>query len=162
MNNQRKPTESGDDEANTCESCARSFTNPHFTISRGIEVVEFPVGSPYPIVSPSSVVAILQCCSQACLDSQRQSVLERDRVHATYPGVGPIEACSRCGGPVDMTRPHIAWTEDETIVDDGQPYQTATVIGFEILAVLCRRCMAQESGVTEEENPTAKTLVSAV
>jgi hypothetical protein len=149
MNDTHETTEAGD-ETITCDACARPYTNPHFTISRGVEIVEFPAGSPYPIVSPSSVDAIVQCCSQACLDSQRKSVLERDQVSATYPGIGPIEACSRCGGPVDMTRPHVAWTEDETIVDDGQLFQTATVIGFELLAVLCRRCMAQEAGAVEE------------
>lgn len=67
--------------------------------------------------------------------------MEREEVPIRRPGIGPVESCAKCGGPVDMSEFHLTYIEDEGI-DDG--LSVSRTINVEYLAVVCKRCCPRE------------------
>jgi len=76
-------------------------------------------------------------------------VLDQANVRATYPDIGPIEVCSRCGGPVVMTDLHLTYVEEE--VDFGSNSSTfdVNVLDTQVLAVVCQKCAPLETAKAE-------------
>ncbi len=145
--------EAGDwgDNFYTCMVCEKQFRNPLFEIARGYERTVFYCGDRMPMVEPIESEGVGTYCSPACLNHDRNRLLERDNVRATYPGIGPIESCSRCGKPVDMTQYHMAWTEEKLHCEWGRFIDVLQPIFVESLAVVCQQCVPVANAAVEQK-----------
>ncbi len=132
-----KPTDWGD-ECFYCETCGAAFRARMFDISKDHERTIFFEGDRPPEVEIAESVTIGQFCSQHCRDQARVDILRQENIRATYPGIGPVETCSRCGNPVDMTVFHRTYVEYETEHDWG--HFVAEVHNATVVAIVCHRC----------------------
>lgn len=83
-------------------------------------------------------ITIGQYCSNACRNRARGDLLLRENVRVTYPDIGPVEPCSRCRMPVDMTKFHLTYVE--SILEQEWGRMSASVVELVVLAVLCNTC----------------------
>ena len=127
----------GEANCQACNVCEQPLGNPQFGISRQFERTIFSKNDDLDEVEVIDSNEIRAYCSSECLNKNRDLLLAQENVRASYPGIGPVESCSRCGRPVDMTRFHMAWVEDEVEI---QGYE-ATPINAEVLAVACDQCV---------------------
>ncbi|SAK91320.1 hypothetical protein AWB78_04910 [Caballeronia calidae] len=77
-------------------------------------------------------------CSTKCREARLKQAMRALEVPipAVPPGLGPIEVCARCRGPVDMTQFHRAYVEDEVETDGVN----SNPIDVNYLAVVCKAC----------------------
>ncbi|MCK9381767.1 MAG: hypothetical protein M0P95_11990 [Sulfuritalea sp.] len=125
------------DEAYFCDACEKPFRTPMFDISKGYERTIYD-GNRMPEVEIIGSGTIAQYCSDPCRVKKISAVLAKENVRATYPDIGPVEACSRCGKPVDMTKFHLTYVDSDTEQDWDR--MCATVTKTVVLAVLCDAC----------------------
>lgn len=64
----------------------------------------------------------------------------RERTPISHPGIGPVEVCARCQGPVDMTRFHLTYLASAAL-NEGFSMRSLEI---DYLAVVCDQC----SGIT--------------
>lgn len=125
-----------------CMVCERPFYSPLYSITRTVEQMVFYPGERPPEADVLSSESTGDYCCQTCLNRDRDRLLMNEGVRVTFPGPGPIETCSRCGRPVDMTQPHMTWTEEVAAVTWGQSLETLQPTSAQLLAVKCLRCHA--------------------
>jgi hypothetical protein len=106
-----------------------------FEVSREWKRVHFGKGLPEVEITDS--ISIEYYCSDVCLAISRADVMEHAGVPIRPTGIGPIEACAKCRGPVDMTEFHLTYVEEEYIVDESFGVKP---VSTHYLAILCRRC----------------------
>jgi hypothetical protein len=155
-----RETNPGDDNCYGCMVCEKPFRSPLFSISRQFERIIFYEDDRLPEGEVIAAEGIGTYCSQQCLDNSRDKMLAEEKVRATFPGPGPIETCSRCNGPVDMTRFHLVWTEEEMADEWGEFMSVARPLWATDLAVVCDQCAPpppwlakdEKSGPSESEN----------
>jgi hypothetical protein len=124
-----------DDDEYECFTCKRRFRSTLFSISREWNRVHYEEGDPEVEISSSEG---LECyCSQACATARRTSVMANEGVPISRPGLGPIEPCSKCGAPVDMTKFHLTYLDSYEVHESAMVLRTESV---DYLAVLCRTC----------------------
>lgn len=128
------------DECFYCDDCGKAFRSPLFNICRSVEKMHFQEEPCLPEAEVLYSEAITNSCCSDCLGKARQRVLTEDSLTATFPGPGPIESCSRCAKPVDMTKPHKTWTEEESTCFWSSSLDGITPINVEVLAVTCQQC----------------------
>lgn len=124
------------DDAYFCETCGKPFRYPLFDTAKEFERTIF--NSDLPEVEIVNSEGIGQYCSSVCRDRARSSLLHRENVRATYPELGPIECCSRCSAPVDMTRFHLAYVE--SVLDGEWDRMSVNVLETTVVAILCNGC----------------------
>ncbi|KGR99292.1 hypothetical protein X946_1063 [Burkholderia sp. ABCPW 111] len=123
-----------DSDAYDCFHCGRLFRTTVFEVIRERDRVYFDTDPPSVEVRESEG---LECyCSRMCLDACAPIVMAREGTPISPPGIGPVEVCARCKGPVDMTRFHLTYLAS-----------CAMYIGFamqtletDYLAVVCNHC----------------------
>lgn len=120
-------------------------------IYRQFEKVHFRDGTQLDEVEVIDSHEIESYCSNKCLNLRREQLLMEENVRCTYPDIGPIETCSRCNGPVDMSRFHMAWVEEEATIEGGQAMGTLNPVNSVVLAVACNQCVPP-SRVTQYES----------
>lgn len=131
-----------------------------FDVTKEYERTIFHENDNLPEVEIIGAVAIGQYCSKACRDHARDDLLLRENVHATYPNIGPIEPCSRCGKPVDMTKFHLTYVE--SILEQEWARMSANVLESAVLAVLCNACSPPPSRlIAEVEFPVEEQMTEA-
>jgi len=133
------PSEWGDD-AYFCDTCDKPFRCPFYDIAKQFERTIFEGGDSFPEVEIVGSKSIGHFCSSECRDQGRVEILQRENVRPTYPGIGPIELCSRCAAPVDMTRFHLAY--EESVLDGEWDQMTVIPIDPTVLAIVCNSCSA--------------------
>lgn len=84
---------------------------------------------------------IEQYCSARCRAARLTAVMARENVPILRAGLGPVESCANCRGPVDMSRLHLAYLETKYNVDEGGQF---TLEDVDYIAVLCRQCAPDE------------------
>ena len=119
-----------------CDNCGKMFDTPLYGFDKEIARTEFDEHGGSPAVDISYGETIANFCSDECRGSVRQMLLDDLNIKATHPDIGPIEACSRCGGPVDMTKPHLGYVE---AVHHFGP-SSAQSDDIDYIAVLCTGC----------------------
>lgn len=139
IDKEEEPSDWGDD-AYFCETCGKPFRYPLFDIAKGFERTMFHADSSLPEVEVIGSEGIGQYCSSACRDQARSSLLQRENVCATYPDIGPIECCSRCSAPVDMTKFHLAYVE--SVIDGEWDRMSVNAHETVVVAILCNGCAA--------------------
>ena len=124
-----------------CMVCDARFRSPLFSITKSVERMHYFEGERLPEAEVEYAEGIGTYCSAACMASDRERLLQTEKVRVTFPGCGPIEACSRCGLPVDMSKSHDTWTEEQDVMSfswgDMDVLQPQDVV---VLAVACRGC----------------------
>ncbi|WP_277183299.1 hypothetical protein [Caballeronia sp. BR00000012568055] len=127
-----------DSDSYQCFTCDRIFSGRVFEIAREWERVHFSDGIPEAEIEDSWG---LECyCSQLCADLRREEVMAREGVPIRHPDLGPIEPCSKCGFPIDMTQFHLTYVESCVDMHGsvGQPVDVAC------LAVVCSSCRPRQ------------------
>jgi hypothetical protein len=114
------------------------FTRKWYDLSRAFERVHYLSPLSLDEVEIEDAEGIGVFCSQGCLDAGRAPVMNADGVSipAVRPGIGPIESCAKCSGPVDMSEWHLTYTDgclEE--VHGGVKY-----LDVDYVAVVCREC----------------------
>lgn len=119
-----------------CEHCGKTFSGSLFDVARESECVEFRDGQ-LPSVGIRGCEPIAGFCSRECRAQDIRKVMGREGVPIRPVGLGPIEPCAKCGGPVDMTAFHLTYVASDFKIDDFDHF---TVLGVDYLAVVCNRC----------------------
>lgn len=133
-------TSQPEEECFVCTVCEKPFRSPIFSINKAFERTIFMKGDAMPEVEVIRSQGIESCCSSECLEVARERALEKENVRATFPDIGPIELCSCCGKPVDMTEFHLTWSEDESNCYEGQFIDVLQPVNVQVLAVACQSC----------------------
>jgi hypothetical protein len=80
----------------------------------------------------------LECyCSRECLNARRVAVMAAENVPIRRPGIGPVETCAKCGGPVDMTCFHLTYLESSS---KNVTEFVSNTVSLDYLAVVCHQC----------------------
>lgn len=124
-----------DDESYRCFTCNAVFRGRVFEIAREWERTHF--SSTIPEVEIVDAYGLECYCSQTCLDARRDMVMAAEAVPIRrVDGIGPVNPCANCGGPVDMTEFHLAYAG---MCSDMRGAMALTV-DVDYLAVLCKKC----------------------
>lgn len=121
-------------EVYECFHCGCAFRTTIFEVIREMDRVHFETDPPMVEVREAEG---LECyCSRTCLDAHAPIIMARERTPISHPGIGPVEVCARCQGPVDMTRFHLTYLASAAM-NEG-----FSMRGLEIdyLAVVCDQC----------------------
>lgn len=89
-------------------------------------------------------------CSIGCWEDMTDSVVSALQLKYPFPGSGPVVQCSRCGGPVDMTKAHVAYVVLDIEVKEAPWLSSGHVYWQRVLAVLCLNCEAPDAGVEQD------------
>jgi hypothetical protein len=127
----------------TCDFCQKPLSARRMTLERTVETISYQgeAKTMEGIVRQAQVNLIsadqaAQFCGPTCADVGIPHYLSTHGIKILPPGVNPIETCAKCGGPVYMTEPHIAYSRlDETVAST-----TITVHEGEYLCVVCVHC----------------------
>ncbi len=126
--------ETMDSDDYQCFTCDRIFRGRVFEIAREWERVHFSENIPDVEIEGSYGIECF--CSQLCTDLRREEVMAREGVPIHHPDLGPIEPCSKCGAPIDMTQFHLAYVESCVDMHGCVGRQ----VDVEYLAVVCSTC----------------------
>lgn len=149
-----------------CMTCGKMFERRWFDIGRSYERVHFRSPGAPDEVEVADAEGIGVFCSQSCLDAGRAGLMKKQGVPipSIRPGIGPVEQCAKCEGPVDMSAWHLTHTDGEYQEEPG----FVRSIDFDYLAVVCRKCsprfqssaLARDAG--DQDSPdTALTKILA-
>lgn len=128
-----------DEDSYQCFTCDRIFSGRVFEVGREWNRVHFDYEPPEFEVSEGTG---LECyCSQACLDARCPVVMANEDVPIRRPGIGPVESCARCGGPVDMAEYHRTYLATCTDMVNRVGY----TVDADYLAVLCAKCAPHQT-----------------
>ncbi len=121
-----------------CMNCGKMFTRKWYDLSRTYERVHYKSPTLLDEVEIEDAEGIGTFCSQQCLDVGRAPVMRDEGVPipSARPGIGPVESCAKCSGPVDMSDWHLTYT-DGCLEEDCGGVKTLEV---DYLAVVCREC----------------------
>jgi hypothetical protein len=133
-----------EDEGYFCYSCEVRIAAALHALTRSRQRVHF--GGVMPELQTSQAECISYYCGPACAQKHLPGVMAAERVPIPEqpPGIGPIEACAVCKGPVDMTLFHLAYTLDQELHKPGG----VEVLDAGEIAVVCNRCAPGLSVVT--------------
>lgn len=122
-----------------CRACSKLFNGAWFDISRTVERVHFSGAGELDEVEIADGEGIAAHCSRFCHTLGREPVMLEEGVPipSVRPGIGPIETCAQCSGPVDMADWHVTFTEGRMQEQAG----AISVLEFEYVAVVCKHCM---------------------
>ncbi len=143
-----------------CDTCGASLGARYWSFNRLVERVDYDRQGETP--DDCATITVLrddvlgQFCDDGCAKITAWSDLAGRGLRLIECGAGPIETCAKCGGPVDLTEPHVFYQlmdQTETRrpwLNTIQPHDT------EALAYVCSRCdgdlAADEMNVPETED----------
>src|SRR5882762_2984521 len=116
-----------------CEHCGTLFDRHLFDIPKSLERVDYL--GPIPSVEVERDESVANFCSTGCRNKKRQTTMQQQGVPIRRIGVGPIEPYARCGAPVDMTKFHVTFTENDFRIPDSRVFE---LVHVDYLAVLCK------------------------
>lgn len=121
-----------------CETCGSLFQDRLFDISREYERVIFNGANDPDEIEIADSESIANFCSSTCRDLGKIAAMAVKCVPIppVRPGIGPIESCAKCKGPVDMADWHLTYVEGE-LDTSGPGFRPRDI---EYLAVVCRKC----------------------
>lgn len=147
------------DECFFCDACGKRFRTPLYDISREFEQTFFYQEPRSPEIEVLGAESIANYCSASCREQKRDELLHQERVRATFPGIGPVESCSRCGGAVDMTKLHLTYVQMNTTQDWDR--LIADVLDAQTLAVVCQDCHPVPSSIATADSSDEEMKVKA-
>jgi ssDNA-binding Zn-finger/Zn-ribbon topoisomerase 1 len=153
-----------------CDTCGASLDVRFWSFDRLVQRFDYDRQGDTP--DDCATVTVLrdemlgQFCDDDCARLTALPDLAERGLKLVECGAGPIETCAKCGGPVDLTEPHVFYQlMDQTVthkpwLSSVQPHDT------EALAYVCPRCdgdlTADEMNVPETMDESRPVDVSAV
>lgn len=129
------------DDCFYCMACNKRFRSPLYDVTKEFERTIFFEEPRIPEIDIVGAEVVAGYCSPSCRDQSLAQFLELEQIRATFPDIGPIEACSRCNSPIDMTQYHLTYVETDTKQDWDRSFFGVEVIGEPLtLAVVCQKC----------------------
>ena len=121
-----------------CMTCGTMFERRWFDIGRSFQRVHFRSPGALDEIEVADAEGIGVFCSQDCLDAGRASLMQEQGVPipSVRPGLGPVEKCAKCAGPVDMSAWHLTYTDGEY----EEEKNGVRAIEVDYIAVVCRQC----------------------
>jgi hypothetical protein len=153
------------DDYGRCDTCGVALTRRYHGFSRQIAQCEYPV--PAGTEKLHAVLHVLyeeqltQYCGAACATVGAYSQLQDRRIEGHGVAPGPMAPCSKCGMPVDLMQPHVAYEMMEQTEIRQLWLTTVEPHDSETLAWLCQACdgdVAFESLNAETADPVAPAL----
>jgi hypothetical protein len=98
-----------------CMTCNTCFEKPLFDVTRSMERVHFCAAPRLNEIETRHAEGIGVFCSDTCRALGLPALMSTERVPIPGhpPGIGPVEICARCSGPVDMTAFHLTYSKCE-------------------------------------------------
>lgn len=127
-----------------CDTCEAGLTSRYSSFNRLVERIDYDRPGETP--DDQATITILrddvlgEFCGEVCaMPSVLLALFERGLRHSGG-GAGPIETCAKCGGPVDLTQPHVAYQlMDQT--ETRKPWLISIhTHEAETLAYVCQHC----------------------
>lgn len=128
-----------------CENCDKPFRSPLFDLTKEFERTIFNEAQ-LAEVEIIGAVSVANFCSHECREEIRDVLLQQENIRATYPDIGAIETCARCGGSVLMTEFHLTYVETKTLHDWEEDSFKVNVADVQVIAVVCRNCQVPPFG----------------
>ena len=128
------------DECFYCDNCGKRFRSPLYDVSKEYQFTNFYDTTRLPEIEIMGAEVIANYCSSNCRKNHRNLILKREKIQATFPDIGPIEKCSRCHGPVQMTIFHLAFVESVSEQNWEKPMFGVNVLNSQVMSVVCNQC----------------------
>jgi hypothetical protein len=147
------------DDYGICDTCMTPLTDRYWSFDRQVE--QFVYDQPGHTPAECASVTVLRSeplgfyCGRGCAFPAALLLLAERGLRSTECGAGPIETCAKCGGPVDLTKPHVLYQlMDQT--ETRKPWLISIQpLELESLAYVCPRCdgdlTANEMNLPEAE-----------
>lgn len=121
-----------------CMTCNARFFIPLFDVTRAIERVHFYPAGRLPEVEITHAEGFGVYCSVSCRAQGLPALMAAEQVPLPEhpPGIGPVEVCARCSGPVDTAAFHLTYSQCEIVYGEA----CGQASNLEYLAVVCDRC----------------------
>lgn len=154
-----------------CDHCQTELSNRRFYLDRNVEFFSYSSMSNSSDGIADHIQAtvlysesINHFCSFGCADAGVPKIFHALALAILPPGIGPVETCAKCNGPVDMTAPHIAYGLMEA-TKVSQPWLThLDVHHSEYLCVVCQNCdgrlMESEWQIVDEDEAVLLELAN--
>jgi hypothetical protein len=138
-----------------CMHCRKMFTRKWFDLGKAFERVHYLSPLSLDEVEIEDADSIGVYCTQECLNSGRAALMNSEGVPipTVRPGIGPVESCAKCSGPVDMSDWHLTYTEGCQMEERGG----VRIVEVDYVAVVCRECVARTQS-EEEAEPSLSQL----
>lgn len=138
-----------------CMHCRNMFTRKWYDLSKAFERVHYlsPLSLDEVKIEGSDSIGVF--CMQECLDAGRAALMNTEGVPipAIRPGIGPVESCAKCLGPVDMSDWHLTYTEG-CLMEEREEVK---ILEVDYVAVVCRECVARTQSEVEAEPSVSQT-----
>lgn len=133
-----------DENFGHCDLCGEALDAFHHSLDRLIEQLSYPppdeTGEALISARVLFAESLEKYCCAPCASEGISQVFKACKLRLSFPGAGPIEACARCGAPVDLSQPHVVY-QHMVLTETRQPWLTQIepheVI---VLAVVCPTC----------------------
>ncbi len=127
-----------------CSVCKQEFFSPLRTLDGRRQHLAFQeVGEAIQsTLHIENADSLRNYCSARCRNSHEPQVIAALGLKFLSPKAEPVMPCGRCGGPVDGTQPHTAFTQVTLQLDESG--QVVQCTGDRQLAVLCASCDPHE------------------
>lgn len=145
-----------------CDHCATELSDRRFYLDRNVEYYLYKgTGDSFSEMLANTQVNVLysdsinRFCCAGCAEIGVPQALHSLGLKILQPGIGPIETCAKCNGPVNMAEPHIAYGLMEA-TKVSKPWLTHLDVHHdEYLCVVCPKCdgnlMESEWQVAEDK-----------
>lgn len=126
-----------------CATCSATLNSRYYSFSRNIERHQY--------TRPDAISQLHTCivlhseqlahyCSPECAEAGTNAELAQRGIPLQITGNGPIEPCSKCGKPINLTVPHATF-ELMDLTEIRQPWLlSAQPHGSQTVARLCSSC----------------------
>ena len=126
-----------------CATCSTTLNSRYHAFNRNIERLQYSPSSAPPQLRSCIVLhseQLAHYCSPECAEAGASFVLEQLGIPLQITGNGPIEPCSKCGKPVNLTVPHVAY-ELMDLTEIRQPWLLSIQAhDSKTVARLCANC----------------------
>lgn len=146
-----------------CATCDVALDVEHFMFGAQVHHISYVLSGDTPsdqaYMQPSEVTTFVRYCSSECCYQQLASRLEDQGLpghlqhHRVYGG--PIEPCGKCGKPVNLCEPHVAWIKGD-VRADIQNGEDAAPHCLDVMTVVCAGCARNAGFVMEVERVPEK------
>lgn len=146
----------------SCHHCGTPLLAHYWCLDRNIEQISYSDndGEVLATINVIESVGLMLACGAECADSMVASAMAERGYKWLHPGDGPVEPCAKCGKPVVLTSPHVAY-----LLMSGTEVCTPGTVVFEVdhgdvVAILCLGCeqplsdRSDIASVTMEEDVT--------
>ncbi|MGZ8220877.1 MAG: hypothetical protein ACXWT0_04425 [Methylobacter sp.] len=129
-----------------CDHCQNELSDYRFYLDRNVQFFSYSG-----MVDADGIAEHIQAtvlysenvnhfCSASCSDASVAQILHSLGLKLLPPGIGPVETCAKCNGPVDMTAPHVAYSLLEA-TRVSKPWLTQLKVhNHAFLCVVCPKC----------------------